>query len=201
MVFSRFPFTAVHNGLVDLTAYGVKNLFVFFTGRLPPAAVVRYLGSPCIRSRACKHVQTLSILFHQEYCFQGPTRVVPCNRIHLSAKIRHQHAAGEEMVKVQIQMQLQMQIQLQIQMLILMLMLMLMLMQMLMLMLMLIHIQVRIQAEIRVQMGISFPMRIQEHDGHLERFEVPSIVFSKHLVRLLQSSASLGLPNKGSNKR
>ncbi len=68
-------------------------------------------------------------------------------------------------------------------------------------MLMLIHIQVRIHMEIRVQMGISFPMRMQEHDGHLEGFEVPSIVFSKHLVRLLQSSASLGLRNKGSDKR
>jgi hypothetical protein len=161
MVFSGFPFTAVHNGLVDLTAYGAKNfLFVFFTGRLPPAAVLRYFGSPCIRSRACKNVQTLSILFHQEYCFQGPLRVVPCNRIHLSAKIRHQHAVGAEMVKVQIQIQLQMKIQLQIQMLLL----------MLMLMLMLIHIQVRIHMEIRVQMGISFPSRLQEHDGHLERF-------------------------------
>ena len=46
MVFSRFPFTTVHNGLVDLTAHGVQNfLFIFFAGRRPSAAVVRYFGS------------------------------------------------------------------------------------------------------------------------------------------------------------
>ena len=107
------------------------------------------------------------------------------------------------MTKVQIQMQLQMQIQLQIQMLILMLMLMLMLtlMLMLMLMLMLIHLHLRIHTEIRVQMGIRFPMKIQEHHGHLERFELPSIVFSTRLVRPSQSSACLRLPDKDSDKK
>ena len=97
------------------------------------------------------------------------------------------------MTKVQIQMQLQMQIQLQIQML--------MMMVMLMLMLMVIHLHLRIHTEIRVQMGISFQMKIQEHHGHLERFELPSIVFSTRLVRPSQSSACLRLPDKDSDKK